>query len=80
MLIFRARSNRIRDLPPVIPECLDALKIIQPRQVIRVGLRPKIVETHSLITTKANSARLGERVKARGRKRLAEETSVIVAR
>ena len=40
VLIVRARSNRIQDLLPVIPECLAALEIIQPRQVIRVGLRP----------------------------------------
>ena len=38
VLIVRARSNRIQDLFPVIPECLAALKKIQPRQVVRVGL------------------------------------------
>ena len=40
VLIVRARSNRIQDLLPVIPECLAALERIQPRQVIRVGAFP----------------------------------------
>ena len=40
VLIVRARSNRIQDLLPVIPECLAALERIQPRQVIRVGAYP----------------------------------------
>ena len=37
VLIVRARSNRMQDLLPVIPECLAALESIQPRQVVRVG-------------------------------------------
>ena len=37
VLIVRARSNRIQDLLPVIPECLNALESIKPRQVVRVG-------------------------------------------
>ena len=37
VLIVRARSNRIQDLLPVIPECLAALERIQPRQVVGVG-------------------------------------------
>ena len=37
VLIVRARSNRIQDLLPVIPECLAALESIKPRQVVRVG-------------------------------------------
>lgn len=40
VLIVRARSNRIQDLLPFIPECLAALGAIQPRQVIRVGSVP----------------------------------------
>ena len=36
VLIIRARSNRIQDLLPVIPECLAALESIQPQQVVRV--------------------------------------------
>ena len=38
VLIVRARSNRIQDLLPVVPECLAALATIQPRQVVRVSL------------------------------------------
>ena len=40
VLIVRARSNRIQDLLPVIPECFAALESIQPRQVVRVGSFP----------------------------------------
>jgi predicted nuclease of predicted toxin-antitoxin system len=40
VLIVRARSNRIQDLLPVIPECLTALESIQPQQVVRVGSLP----------------------------------------
>ena len=40
VLIVRARSNRIQDLIPVIPECLEALGRIQPRQVVRAGSLP----------------------------------------
>lgn len=40
VLIVRARSNRIQDLLPLIPECLAALVSIEPRQVIRVGSFP----------------------------------------
>ena len=42
VLIVRARSNRIQDLLPVIPECLVALERIQPRQVVRVGASPHV--------------------------------------
>jgi predicted nuclease of predicted toxin-antitoxin system len=37
LLIVRARSNRIQDLLPAIPECLATLVSIQPRQVVRIG-------------------------------------------
>jgi hypothetical protein len=37
VLIIRARSNRIQDLLPVIPECLAAIEIIQPCQVVCIG-------------------------------------------
>ncbi len=37
VLIIRARSNRIQDLLPVVPECLAALVSIQPRHVVRIG-------------------------------------------
>ena len=40
VMIVRARSNRIQDLLPVVPECLAALETIQPRQVVRVGSLP----------------------------------------
>ena len=40
VLIVRARSNRIQDLLPVIPESLAALSSIQHRQVVRVGPLP----------------------------------------
>ena len=40
VLIVRTPSNRIQDLLPVIPECLAALKRIQPGQVVRVGNLP----------------------------------------
>jgi Domain of unknown function (DUF5615) len=40
VLIVRARSNRIQDLLPILPECLAALASIQPRQVVRVGSLP----------------------------------------
>lgn len=37
VLIIRARSNRIQDLLPCIPEGLAALEPIRPGEVIRVG-------------------------------------------
>jgi len=39
VLILRARSSRIQDLLPLIPECLAALETIRPGQVLRVGSR-----------------------------------------
>ena len=40
VLIVRARSNRIQDLLPIIPEFLAALENIRTRQVVRVGSFP----------------------------------------
>jgi len=40
VLIVRARSNRIQDLLPVIPECLAALASIQAGEVVRIGSFP----------------------------------------
>lgn len=40
LLIVHARSNRLADLLPLLPECLAALEVIQPRQVIRLGVNP----------------------------------------
>lgn len=37
VLIIRARSNRVQDLLPHVPECLAALARIRPRRVMRVG-------------------------------------------
>jgi predicted nuclease of predicted toxin-antitoxin system len=37
ILIVRAPSNRIQDLLPAIPDCLAALRSIEPGQVVRVG-------------------------------------------
>jgi hypothetical protein len=37
VLIVRARSNRIQDLLPIMPECLAALGSILPRQVVCIG-------------------------------------------
>jgi hypothetical protein len=41
LLIVRARSNRIQDLLPLVPECLAAMTRIQPRQVVLVGASPR---------------------------------------
>ena len=35
--IVRAHSNEIEDLLPHVPACLEALRSIQPGQVVRVG-------------------------------------------
>ena len=40
VLIVRARSNRIQDLLPIVPDCLAALATIKPRQVVHVGSLP----------------------------------------
>lgn len=37
ILIVRARSNRIQDLLPCLPDCLATLEHIQPGKVVRVG-------------------------------------------
>jgi predicted nuclease of predicted toxin-antitoxin system len=37
IVIFRARSNRLKDLLPHVPHALAALESIMPGQVIRVG-------------------------------------------
>jgi predicted nuclease of predicted toxin-antitoxin system len=37
IVILRALSNRIADLLPVLPECLDALVSIQAGEVVRIG-------------------------------------------
>jgi len=40
ILIVHAPSNRVQDLLPVIPDCLLALKSIDPGHVVRVGNHP----------------------------------------
>ena len=40
VLIVGARSNRIQELLPLIPECLSALESIEPQQVIRFRSLP----------------------------------------
>lgn len=40
IVIVRARSNRIQDLLPVIPDCLAALQNVQPGQIVRVETPP----------------------------------------
>jgi hypothetical protein len=37
VVIRRARSNRIADLMPVVPECLHALDSIEAGDVVRIG-------------------------------------------
>ncbi|MFN7920820.1 MAG: hypothetical protein U0Q16_12020 [Bryobacteraceae bacterium] len=40
VLVVRARSNRIQDLLPIIPECLAVLTRIRPGEVVYAGLLP----------------------------------------
>jgi predicted nuclease of predicted toxin-antitoxin system len=37
ILILRAKSNRMKDLLPLMPACAEALLSIQPGQVVEVG-------------------------------------------
>src|SRR5215469_5750046 len=37
LLIVRAHSNRVVDLQPHFPACIEALRIIQPGTVVEVG-------------------------------------------
>ena len=42
ILILRARSNRIQELLPIVPDCLATLERIQPGEVVHVGsIRPR---------------------------------------
>jgi hypothetical protein len=38
ILILRAKSNRIKDLQPLMTACSEALLSIKPGQVVEVGL------------------------------------------
>lgn len=37
VLIIQASSNKLADLLPHVPACLEALRSIRPGQVVRVG-------------------------------------------
>jgi hypothetical protein len=37
IMILRAKSNRMKDLLPLMPACAEALLSIQPGQVLEVG-------------------------------------------
>jgi len=37
LLVLRARSNRVVDLEPHFPACVDALRTIQPGTILEVG-------------------------------------------
>lgn len=37
VVIVRARSNRLIDLVPLVPECLEAFASILPRQLVLIG-------------------------------------------
>ena len=37
VVVIRARSNRLKDIEPHLPACIEALRSIQPRTVVRVG-------------------------------------------
>jgi predicted nuclease of predicted toxin-antitoxin system len=36
IIIFRTKSNRLRDLLPLVPACLGHIESIQPGQIVRV--------------------------------------------
>ncbi len=36
IVIFRARSNRLKDLLPLLPACLASILSIQPGQIVRI--------------------------------------------
>lgn len=42
MMILRAKSNRLRDLLPLVPACLKVLESVQPGQIVRVGVSGSI--------------------------------------
>jgi predicted nuclease of predicted toxin-antitoxin system len=37
IVILRAKSNRMKDLVPLMPACAEALRFIQPGQIVDVG-------------------------------------------
>lgn len=36
IVIFRSRSNRLKDLLPLVPACLTSIQSIQPGQIVRI--------------------------------------------
>jgi len=36
IIIFRTKSNRLRDLLPHVPACLAHIESIQPGQIVRI--------------------------------------------
>ena len=36
IVIFHAKSNRLKDLLPLIPACLTCLESVQPGQIVRI--------------------------------------------
>ena len=37
IIVFLAKSNRLKDLLPHVPECLARLETIRPGQIVRLG-------------------------------------------
>jgi hypothetical protein len=37
IIIFRAKSNRLKDLLPHVPACLEHITSIRPGQIVRIG-------------------------------------------
>jgi len=37
VIVLRAKSNRLSDLVPLVPDCLKALQSVKPGQFIRIG-------------------------------------------
>lgn len=36
IIVFRARSNRLKDILPLVPPCLAHIQSIQPGQIVRI--------------------------------------------
>ena len=36
IIVFRAKSNRLKDLLPLVPACLAHIESIQPGQIVRI--------------------------------------------
>ncbi len=40
IIIFRAKSNRLKDLLSLVPACLARIKSIQPGQIVKIATEP----------------------------------------